>query len=107
MNSNDLSTLLPEFALTVLVLVVLSTDLFLRREQKWLLTPITVIGLVVVGIACWEVWGVNQTVFAGFYRVDDLSVFFKVATVGDRHPGGPVRAGRTSPSGGCPSASST
>lgn len=81
MTAEDISTLLPEFALTLLVLIVLSTDLFLRREQKWLLTPITVIGLVVVGIACWEVWGINRTVFAGFYRVDDLSVFFKVATV--------------------------
>lgn len=81
MNTNDISTLLPELALTVLVLVVLTADLFLRREQKWLLTPLTVIGLVVVGIACAEVWGVNRTVFAGFYRVDDLSVFFKVATV--------------------------
>lgn len=81
MNANDLSTLLPELALTVLVLLVLTVDLFLRREQKWLLTPVTVIGLVVVGIACAQVWGVNRTVFAGFYRVDDLSVFFKVATV--------------------------
>ena len=81
MSSNDLAKLLPELALTVLVLVVLSTDLFLRRDQKWLLTPITVIGLGVVGIACWTVWGVNQTLFAGFYRVDDLAVFFKVATV--------------------------
>jgi len=80
-NTNDISTLLPELALTVLVLVVLTADLFLRREQKWLLTPLTVIGLVVVGVACAEVWGVNRTVFAGFYRVDDLSVFFKVATV--------------------------
>lgn len=81
MTTEDITTLLPEFALTVVVLLVLSTDLFLRREQKWLLTPITVAGLVVVGIACWEVWGINRTVFAGFYRVDDLSVFFKVATV--------------------------
>ena len=56
-------------------------DLFLKRDQKWLLTPITVGGLALVGVACWEVWGVNETVFAGFYRVDDLSVFFKVATV--------------------------
>ena len=28
------------------MLVVLTTDLFLRRADKWLLTPITVIGLV-------------------------------------------------------------
>jgi NADH-quinone oxidoreductase subunit N len=81
MSPSDLSTLLPELALTVLVLVVLTVDLFLAREQKWLLTVITVIGLGVVGIACAEVWGINQTVFAGFYRVDDLSVFFKVASV--------------------------
>ena len=81
MNADDLSAILPELALTALVLVVLTVDLFLRREDKWLLTPITVIGLGFVGYACWTVWGVNQTVFAGFYRVDDLSVFFKVATV--------------------------
>ena len=81
MNADDLTAILPELALTALVLLVLTTDLFLRREDKWLLTPITVIGLGFVGYACWTVWGVNQTVFAGFYRVDDLSVFFKAATV--------------------------
>jgi len=81
MNADDLITILPELSLTALVLVVLTTDLFLRREDKWLLTPITVIGLGFVGYACWTEWGVNDTVFAGFYRVDDLSVFFKAATV--------------------------
>jgi len=81
MNANDLFTLLPELLLVGLVLVVLTTDLFLRRKDKWVLTAITVGGLALVGVACWEVWGVNETVFAGFYRVDDLSVFFKVATV--------------------------
>jgi NADH-quinone oxidoreductase subunit N len=81
MNADDLSAILPELALTALVLLVLTVDLFLRRDDKWLLTPITVIGLGFVGYACWTVWGLNQTVFAGFYRVDDLSVFFKVATV--------------------------
>jgi NADH-quinone oxidoreductase subunit N len=81
MNANDLLTISPELVLVSLVLIVLTTDLFLRREQKWVLTAITVGGLAIVGVACWEVWGVNETVFAGFYRVDDLSVFFKVATV--------------------------
>jgi NADH-quinone oxidoreductase subunit N len=81
MNADDLAAILPELALTALVLAVLTIDLFLRREDKWLLTPITVIGLGFVGYACWTVWGVNDTVFAGFYRVDDLSVFFKVASV--------------------------
>ena len=81
MNNDDLITILPELSLTALVLVVLTVDLFLPRRDKWLLTPITVIGLGFVGYACWTVWGVNDTVFAGFYRVDDLSVFFKVASV--------------------------
>jgi NADH-quinone oxidoreductase subunit N len=81
MTAFDVFALLPELVLVILVLLVLTTDLFLGREHKWLLTPVTVAGLVVVGIACWEVWGVNRTVFAGFYRVDDLSVFFKVASV--------------------------
>src|ERR1700674_4581361 len=68
MNANDLSTLLPELALTILVLLVLSVDLFLRREQKWLLTPITVGGLIVVGIAWASTGGITQTLFAGFHR---------------------------------------
>jgi NADH-quinone oxidoreductase subunit N len=81
MTSDDLTGLLPELALTVLVLLVLTVDLFLRREQKWLLTPLTVIGLGVVGATLYQTWGLNQTIFSGFYRVDDLSVFFKVASV--------------------------
>jgi len=81
MNGFDLLAILPEIFLTVLVLLVLSVDLFLRRDQKWLLTPLTVAGLLVVGFALAAVWGLNETIFAGFYRVDDLSVFFKVATV--------------------------
>jgi NADH-quinone oxidoreductase subunit N len=79
---NDLVTLLPELILVLLVLTVITADLFLAARDRWLLTPLTVFGLVLAGIACVEVWGVNDTVFAGFYRVDDLSVFLKMATVG-------------------------
>jgi NADH-quinone oxidoreductase subunit N len=79
---NDLFTLLPELILVVLALVVITADLFLSRPSKWLLTPLTVFGLILAGIGCVLVWGVNDTVFAGFYRVDDLSVFLKMVTVG-------------------------
>ncbi len=79
---NDLFTLLPEIVLVVLVLVVITADLFLPRADKWMLTPLTVFGLILAGIACVLVWGVNDTVFSGFYRVDDLSVFLKMVTVG-------------------------
>ena len=78
---NDLFTLLPELLLLATVLVVIVTDLFLPRDAKWILTPLMLFGLVLTGIGCVLVWGVNETVFDGFYVVDDLSVFFKVATV--------------------------
>ena len=78
---DDLVTLLPELILATLVLVIITVDLFLPRRDKWLLTPLTVAGLVLAGLSCIVVWGVNETVYAGFYVVDDLSVFFKGATI--------------------------
>ena len=78
---DDLVTLLPELILTALVLVIITTDLFLSRSNKWLLTPLTVAGLLLAGAACVVVWDINETVYAGFYVVDDLSVFLKGATV--------------------------
>jgi NADH-quinone oxidoreductase subunit N len=77
----DLNAILPELALTALVLVVLTVDLFLPAERKWALTLITVIGLAVVGVRLIGAWGLNETIFSGFYRVDDLSVAFKAASV--------------------------
>jgi NADH-quinone oxidoreductase subunit N len=78
---NDLFPLLPELILSALVLVVITIDLFLRRDLKWILTPVTVFGLVLAGIACPLVWGTNAKLLGGFYVVDDLSVFLKGATM--------------------------
>jgi NADH-quinone oxidoreductase subunit N len=78
---DDLVTLLPELILAALVLVIITTDLFLPRAHKWVLTPLTVAGLILAGAACVVVWDINETVYAGFYVVDDLSVFLKGATV--------------------------
>lgn len=79
---NDLFTLLPELLLVATVLTVITVDLFLPASKKWTLTPLAVFGMLLAGIGCWLVWGeVNETVFAGFYVVDDLSVFFKGATL--------------------------
>ena len=66
---NDLFTLLPELLLLGTVLVVIVTDLFLPRGAKWILTPLMLFGLVLTGIGCVLVWGVNETVFDGFYVV--------------------------------------
>jgi NADH-quinone oxidoreductase subunit N len=78
---DELLTLLPELILTVTVLTVITVDLFLSRGLKWLLTPVTILGLLLAGVGCILVLGVNASVFAGFYVVDDLSVFFKGATI--------------------------
>ena len=78
---DDLVTLLPELILVVLVLTIITVDLFLSRENKWLLTPLTVAGLILAGAGCVVVWGINETVYEGMYVVDDLSVFFKAATI--------------------------
>ncbi len=78
---NDLVTLLPELILTMLVLVIITVDLFLPRNVKWILTPLTVAGLILAGAACVVVWGVNETVYNGFYVVDDLGVFLKAVTI--------------------------
>jgi NADH-quinone oxidoreductase subunit N len=78
---DDLVTLLPELILVALLLVVITTDLFLPRGRKWVIVPLTVAGLVLAGAACVVVWDINETVYAGFYVVDDLGVFLKGATV--------------------------
>ncbi len=78
---NELFPLLPELILSMLVLVVITVDLFLRRDLKWILTPLTVFGLILAGIACPIVWGTNAKLLGGFYKVDDLSVFLKGATM--------------------------
>ncbi|MGH2445455.1 MAG: NADH-quinone oxidoreductase subunit N [Candidatus Limnocylindria bacterium] len=78
---DDLVTLLPELILVALALVIITVDLFLSRANKWLLTPLTVAGLVLAGAACFVVWDINETVYGGFYVVDDLGVFFKAVTI--------------------------
>jgi NADH-quinone oxidoreductase subunit N len=78
---DDLVTLLPELILVGLVLTIITVDLFLSRANKWLLTPLTVAGLILAGAACVVVWEINDTVYEGFYVVDSLSVFLKATTI--------------------------
>jgi NADH-quinone oxidoreductase subunit N len=78
---NDLTAIAPELVLVGLLLAIITLDLFLPRRSKWMLTPITVGGLLLAGVACIFVWGMNRDVYEGFYVVDDLSVFLKGATI--------------------------
>lgn len=79
--TDDLGAILPEIFLAGLVLLVLTVDLFLSRRDKWIITPLAIAGLLLVGASCLWVWGMNTVVFAGMYTVDDLSVFLKGTTV--------------------------
>jgi NADH-quinone oxidoreductase subunit N len=79
--TDGLGALLPELVLTALLLVVITVDLFLPRGSKWLLTPLTVFGLLAAGAALFAVWGTNETIYAGYYVVDDLSTFIKGAVI--------------------------
>jgi len=73
---------MPEVALAVLVLVIVTVDGFLKPESKHWLTWITVAGLIVVGIRCALVWETGATTaFGSLYTVDKLSVVLKGGTV--------------------------
>jgi NADH-quinone oxidoreductase subunit N len=79
----DLFPLLPELALAITVLVVITVDLYLRRERKWLLTPLTVVGLLATAAAIGVVWNSPPSpALAGIYTVDELSLVLKLAAVG-------------------------
>jgi NADH-quinone oxidoreductase subunit N len=82
---NDVAALyplLPEATLALVILVVITVDLFLDRERKWLLTPLTVIGLLATAAAIGWVWASPPSEsLAGIYTVDQLSLVLKLAAV--------------------------
>ena len=79
----DLFPLLPELALAVTILAVITADLFLRRERKWFLIPLTVSGLLATAAAIAVVWtSPPSTALVGIYTVDELSLVLKLAAVG-------------------------
>jgi len=75
--------LLPEGALALTILVVISVDLFLAREHKWWLTPLTVVGVALTAGAIAVVWNSTPTdSLAGIYTVDRLALVLKLAALG-------------------------
>jgi NADH-quinone oxidoreductase subunit N len=84
MDAEALFPLLPEGVLALSVLVLITIDLFLPRDRKWLLTPLTVLGLGATALAIGAVWGAPpvQSLAGGVYTVDRLSLVLKLAAVG-------------------------
>jgi NADH-quinone oxidoreductase subunit N len=79
----NLYPLLPELALAITILVVITVDLFLAADRKWLLTPLTAVGLLATAAAIGVVWSSPPNgALAGIYTVDELSLVLKLAAVG-------------------------
>jgi NADH-quinone oxidoreductase subunit N len=79
----NLYPLLPELALAITILVVITVDLFLARDRKWMLTPLTALGLLVTAAAIGVVWtSPPSEALAGIYTVDELSLVLKLGAVG-------------------------
>ena len=81
MPVQNLHIFLPEIILALAGLFVLLLDLFLKPEQKRVLPVITVIGLVVFGLASWGLWDPHRLPvfeFWGSYTLDNFAVFFKL-----------------------------
>ena len=78
-----LSALLPEAVLAITVLAIITVDLFLARERKWLLTPLTAAGLLATAVAIGVVWSASPSAtLAGIYTVDRLALVLKLGAVG-------------------------
>lgn len=83
---NDPATLyplLPEGVLALTILVIISVDLFLAREHKWWLTPLTIAGLALTAGAIAVTWtSTPSDSLAGIYTVDRLALVLKLAALG-------------------------
>ena len=58
---NDFTLLLPEFLVTGLAFLVLTTDFFLRSERKHLLAYMSVLGLAPFWPFHWSTYGTRTT----------------------------------------------
>jgi NADH-quinone oxidoreductase subunit N len=74
----DYHAIAPELILGGTVLVVLSLDLFLRRERKWWAMPVSFLGTAGALAATLTLIGERRTSFGGTYVVDSFAILFKV-----------------------------
>lgn len=78
-NLESLSYAGPELALTVSILVIVTVDLFFKRQQPLLMT---VLAFAALGWALWSIVGLYggepRSLFAGMMALDDFSLFFKL-----------------------------
>ncbi|MDD5127185.1 MAG: NADH-quinone oxidoreductase subunit N [Dehalococcoidales bacterium] len=77
----NLALLLPEIALLATAIIVIFVDLFVR--SKWLLSRLSLAGLVVSGAFAAAMWGGRYPMlFNNMLAVDNFAIFFKLLFIG-------------------------
>jgi NADH-quinone oxidoreductase subunit N len=74
----DLAAVLPELLLTALICAVLTIDLFLPKDRKGLLMPLSLLGVVATLAAVISLAGTNRVTLSGMFVVDRFALLFKV-----------------------------
>lgn len=74
----DLVALLPEIILTAGLCGVLTLDLFLPPERKWLAMPVSFVTVVATLVAVLSLVGDGRETFSGMFVVDPFSILFKI-----------------------------
>ncbi|MSP78409.1 MAG: NADH-quinone oxidoreductase subunit N [Dehalococcoidia bacterium] len=75
----NLSLLLPEFLVAALAFAVFAADLFMRPRQRNVLSVVSAVGLVAIGVfTYWFLQGKSESLYNGVLKIDNYSLFFKV-----------------------------
>jgi NADH-quinone oxidoreductase subunit N len=82
LSLSDFYYLLPEMVLTVGAMLVLLADIYTAREQRALVTGVSVLVLAATGIALGVVGNPHVTISHGLMSIDAFGVFFKIIFIG-------------------------
>lgn len=74
----DYHAIAPEMVMAGAIFVVLTADLFLPRERKWVAMPLAFLGALGALVATLTLVGEERATFGGPYVVDGFAVLFKV-----------------------------
>ena len=77
---NNLTLLLPEVLVVILGFGILTIDLFIPKDRRWLLPYLAILALT--GIFIFNLvflWGKSDELYGGILRIDGYSLFFKSA----------------------------
>ncbi len=74
----DFTAIYPEVTITLIGLLVLAVDIFLKPKRKTILAAIALAGLAIALLVTIQMWDRNETAFSGMVAVDPYAQFFKL-----------------------------